>query len=115
MADEFNGFFQWETADVKIMLVDQDDNPIPGILNGVKDVTASFVQGINSQHFHLEQLGVDPATSSIFVRFEQEQSAVFIKGKAEVQVNIYYDNAERDTSLKGVINIYDNLYKRIMG
>ena len=102
------GFYQWETADMLIML-DGDD-----VLVNTRDVIVSVVQGAARVDYHKDALTIDADANTIGVHFSQEDAGLFMDGRATVQVNILYGTGERDVTEKGCIEIYGNLYKQVM-
>ena len=58
---------------------------------------------------------MDIANDSIRIWLSQEATGKFKEGECEVQVNIYYFDRERDTSVEGVIEVRHNLHKKEMG
>lgn len=59
-------------------------------------------------------LGIDEETGIITMHLSQEETGLFKEGVVELQVNIYYENTERDTSTAVLITAKDNLYKKVM-
>lgn len=60
------------------------------------------------------EITIEPEEDKLFFYMTQEETAKFKPGSAMVQVNILYEDAERDTSAQGMIRIYDNLHKEVM-
>lgn len=103
------GFYSWETADIAITL-EKD-----GVLDGIKDVIVSFVQGATRVDFHADDLEIDVATNTLTAHFTQEQAGLFTGNReAAVQVNVLYDDGERDVSARGKVAILPNLYEEVM-
>lgn len=48
------------------------------------------------------------------MHLSQEETGKFKQGPVELQVNFYYEDTERDTSTKVLIDAEDNLYKKVM-
>ena len=102
------GFYQWETADLLIML-DGD-----GILANTTDVVVSIVQGAARTDYHKADLVIDEQANTIEVHLSQEDAGKYMAAKATVQVNILYGTGERDVTDKGCIDVFANLYGQVM-
>lgn len=111
-----NGFYQWETADLEIIIEDDDGNPKAGVLDNLKDVVVSISQGPGKQEdWHLDELGIDAAASTVNLHLTQQKAGKFSgDAPAKVQVNILYNNGERDVTVKGTIDVFSNLYRKEM-
>lgn len=103
------GFYMWETADLAITLTG-DGNP----LEDYSKVVVSIYQPYGRVDLTDDSLGIDVDAQTINVHMTQEQTGKFKAGTAEIQVNVYYSDTERDTSAKGVLTVYDNLYRQAM-
>ena len=108
-------FFVWETVNIPMLLIGKDDET--GILNDCKDVVISFYQ----QGFLLEfykddaNVGIDVENDKLNVYLGQEQTGMFKPDVIiTVQVNVLYENAERNTTCTGAIRPLANLHRKIM-
>ena len=109
------GFYQWETKSFGIRLVPKEEQPEFAPLDGLEHIVVSIVQkGIAQVDLTEDDILIDPDESLLTIRLGQEQTGQFIEGKAKIQVNLYYENTERDTSAKGVLEVYGNLYEKVM-
>lgn len=104
------GFYIYETETLSIHLNKEN------VLNDVKHIIVSIVQKNPKMQIDKkeEELGLDLENSIINVSLSQEETSQFKVGEAEVQVNIYYNNSERDVSSKGKIEVRDNLYRQVI-
>lgn len=110
-------FYVWETVDFKLVL-EKDGG---GVFDGIKDVIVSFRQPTGGRKAMVEKdlksgsLIVDGAENSIIVHLGQEDTAVFKAAKdVLVQVNLLYENGERDTSVQESIEALSNLHEEVM-
>lgn len=101
-------FYQWETVDLPLKLSRE------GALNDVKSVVVSIKQGSNLIEQNEETLGIDAENDTINMHLSQEETAQFKTGAAYIQVNLYYENTERDTSAQASIEVKGNLHKELM-
>lgn len=106
-------FYQWTTA--KLLLIIGGENP----LQDTRDILVSFVQGETELDFHKDDLEVDEEASTVTVSLSQEDTGSFRvdpngTGKVNVQVNVYYEDSDRDATGEGEITILRNLYKKVM-
>ena len=109
------GFYQWETAGLELIICDEDDNPKAGVLDDLKDVVVSIAQGTRQVDWHLDELDIDAPSSKITLRLTQEKAGKFAgDAPAKVQVNILYLDGERDVTVKGDIDVLANLYRKVM-
>ena len=104
------GFYIYETETFQIKL--NKDN----VLNDIKHIIVSISQPAREVQVDKKdnEIGIDEENNIISVSFSQEETAKFKPGNAEIQVNIYYNNSERDVSSKGQIEVRDNLYKKVI-
>ena len=103
------GFYIWETADLEVS-VTGEGNP----LEGYEDIVVSIAQPGRELHLTGDELGIDVDAQTVNVHLAQEQTGRFKAGTAEIQLNVYYSDTERDTSAKGKLDVYDNLYRQVM-
>lgn len=101
-------FYVYETVDFTITLTPSD------ALQNYDNVVVSIGQGQVILNKDQTELGIDVENGKINLHLSQEETAMFSRGKAEIQVNIYYTDKERDTSVMGRIDVKDNLYKEVM-
>ena len=103
-------FYEWETVDLIITLDEED------ALVDYSDVIVSLNQwGFRSINKDASELDIDVNSNTIMLHLSQRESGRFREGEALLQVNIYYDDAERDTSEMASIEVRNNLYKEVMG
>ena len=101
------GFYVYETKDVTITIFP------PGALQDLKDCICSIVQA----HIKVEKTLADMTIVGDSLKFHlsQEETALFCPGlPAYVQVNLYYEDTERDTTTTGMLEVMDNLHKAVM-
>lgn len=101
------GFYVYETADLDYILTGVDDP-----LGDYEHIVISIVQG--GKRIDLTEADVGVEGNTIHVHLTQEQTGQFREGSASTQVNVYYVDTERDVSVKGTIEVRDNLYKQVM-
>lgn len=101
-------FYVWETVDFPIHLTPKE------ALQDYDHIIVSIGQGQVLINKSDDELGIDVDEGLINIHLSQEETGKFVKGKAELQVNIYYTSTERDTSVKAKIDVKDNLYKEVM-
>lgn len=106
-----NFFYVWETIEWTITLTDQDGE---SVLDGYKDVVVSLEQGDVLVEKSGAELGIDAESDSIFFTLGQEDTSQFHVGTAKLQVNVYYDNETRDTSVMADIEVRRNLHEEVM-
>ena len=108
-------FYRYETVEIPLVFT-----PV-GILEGYKHIVVSIVQkGMTQINKTEEDLNINVGTDTITLYLTQEETGKFMGGennnprKAEIQVNIYYNNSERDVSTVGSIDVYNNLYSKVI-
>lgn len=103
------GFFIWESKPLIIQLEPE------GVLDDAKNVIVSFHQmyGANIEKSGAEIM-LDLEKTRIECYLSQEETSSFEVGSAEIQVNILYEDSERDASCKGTLEVWDNLHKEVM-
>lgn len=108
-------FYTYETVDIPLVFTPT------GILEGYSHIVVSVAQKGMAQIDKTEDdLTIDVANDTITLSLSQEETGQFLGGdnnsprKAEIQVNIYYNNNERDVSTVGSIDVYNNLYDKVM-
>lgn len=108
-------FYVWETVDFPIHLTRSDDNE--GILENCKDVIISFEQTgiLLEKNKDSVDVALDIENDIINVHLSQEETGQFKADKSvNIQVNILYEDSERDTSAIATIMAYKNLHKEVM-
>ena len=107
-----SSFYRFQTKPYTLHFNKPDD-----VLDGYSQIIVSLGQGgIEKVIKTNEDLQIDVENNNIIVDFSQEDTGLFRAGEdAELQVNIYYENTERDVSAKVTIKVLDNLHKKIMG
>ena len=107
-------FYRFETIDIPLEFTPE------GVLNNYKHIVVSIAQdGIVQIDKTEDDMIIDVENDKIIVSLSQEETGKFISGnekvaKAKIQVNIYYENSERDVSAVETIDVYDNLYKKVI-
>lgn len=99
-------FYIYETVEFPIQLSDTD------ALKNSKAVVVSLKQG----GVQLDKVNPDMNrdTGLISLYLSQEETSMFKVGNVDIQVNIYYENKERDVTTRARINVLDNLYKKVI-
>lgn len=108
-------FYTYETVDIPLIFTPT------GVLEGYQHIVVSVAQkGMAQVDKTEEDLNIDVANDTITLSLSQEETGQFIGGdnnsprKAQIQVNIYYNNSERDVSTVGNIDVYNNLYEKVI-
>lgn len=107
-------FYRYQTAEIPITF-----SPA-GVLEGYSHIIVSLYQAGTQVDKTEDDLIVDVENNKITLSLSQEDTSVFAggeKGKANnviIQVNIYYNNNKRNVSTKGTIEVYDNLYDKVI-
>ena len=97
------GFYRWATPHITARVAK------PGALEGTKDVVLTIAQGAKTWDFHKDELEIDEAAGTVGVTLTQAVTGELEAATVEVQLNILYDNGNRDPTCKGCINIFENL------
>lgn len=107
-------FYRYETVDIPLVF-----SPT-GVLEGYEHIIVSLCQaGIQIDKTE-DDLTIDVENDTITLSLSQEETSQFLGGdnnnprKADIQVNIYYNNSERDVSTLGSIDVYNNLYGKVI-
>ena len=100
--------YRYETATLPLKFTPS------GVLNDYEHIIVSIAQNETQIDINEDNLTIDTANDTINVSLSQEQTGNLKIGKADIQVNIYYQNTERDVSTCGSIVILDNLYKKVI-
>lgn len=107
-------FFIYETVDFPLKLSFKDTTIEGKVLDNYSKVVVSLSQGKELLE-KSEDLGIDTENDIINLHLTQEETALFKPNRqVSLQVNIYYEDTERDTSFETFIDVYDNLHKEIM-
>lgn len=115
-------FYIYETVDFPIEVTSKDETT--GILDGYKKVIISFGQNGNevlAKDSSMSDVSIDTESDIINVHLTQEDTSKFKVSKtddvstADVQVNILYEDKERDASASTEIEVRNNLHKKVMG
>ena len=108
-------FYRYETIDIPLIFTPA------GILNNYRHIMVSIAQdGMTQIDKDETQLSIDTEQNTITLSLSQEETGKFAGGedgkprKAKIQVNIYYESTGRDVSTIGYIDVYDNLYKKVI-
>ena len=106
------GFYRYETKTFPIEIVGGDG------LSGYRKVVVSISQPIYGTKLDLHsdkgEIEIVAEENLINVTLSQEQTAKFVEGDALIQVNILYDNSERDVTAEAVLTVYRNEYEKVM-
>jgi len=109
-------FYRFETVDIPMKLT-----PV-GVLENYSKIIVSIAQeGMVQINKNENELSIDVNNDVITMSLTQEETSKFAGGsngnprKATIQINIYYESTERDVSTTGTIDVYDNLYKEVIG
>lgn len=108
-------FYTYETVDIPLVFTPEE------VLQDYRHIVVSLKQDdviqINKTE---EELGIDVEHGTINISLSQEETAQFKGGSQNnprqilIQVNIYYNDTDRDVSTIKSIDVYDNLYKKVM-
>ena len=103
-------FYRYETAGITLNFTPT------AVLEDYEKIIVSLRQNGNIQIDKDEsELGIDVENGTILINLSQEETGKFEgNSKILVQVNIYYDDESRNVSTIGEIQVYDNLYKKVI-
>ncbi len=101
-------FYIYETVTFPITFTPE------GVLQEYKHIVVSLSQGVTIVNKTENELTIDADNDRIDVSFSQEETANFVEGEAIMQVNIYYENTERDVSTQAPIEVRDNIYRQVI-
>lgn len=109
-------FFQYETATIPIRLIKKGvpAEESSGILEGYSQIVISLDQAGILMNKTGEELGIDVENDTITLPLSQEETAQFQPGRVDLQINVYYENTERDVSEQCQLSVKKNLYKKVM-
>ena len=104
------GFYIYETETLVLKILREE------ALKGFKEVVVSIYQNTSGAEINRlsSELGIDEENDTVTISLSQEDTALFKPGKALIQVNIYYDNTERDVTTMAEIEVKNNLYRRVI-
>lgn len=108
------GFYIYETVDLPFQLSREDETT--GILADCKNVIISFQQldTLIEKDKSSPDVAIDDENDIINVHLSQEDTAAFKPGHVSIQINILYENMERDTSVEAIVKAYRNLHRAVM-
>lgn len=104
------GFYIWETKTLYLQLKPET------ALDGFKDVIVTLAQewsGIKVEKL-TSDLVIKEDVGQINVHLTQKETGQFVPGKVRIQVNLLYNDSERDTTVQGVVEARDNLHRKVM-
>lgn len=104
------GFYIYETKPLTLRFKPD------GVLVNSKEIIVTILQGISGTLIEKtgEDLEINLTDNTVTIHLSQEETARFQPGTAQVQVNILYEDRERDTTVQAQIGVYDNLHREIM-
>ena len=104
------GFYIWETKTLHLQLIPET------ALDGFKDVIVTLAQEWSEAIVEKStaDLVIKEQEGQIDVGLSQEETAKFVPGKVRIQVNLLYNDSERDTTVQGVVEARDNLHRKVM-
>lgn len=109
-------FFQWETKSFEV-LIEGAEAPLQNwkqvivTLGQNKKAKVNLCTSVDAPNPYLE---VIEAEDKLVVHLSQEDTGLFKEGMCTIQVNIYYEDTERDTTFDETISVYGNMYKKRM-
>ena len=102
-------FYVYETVSIPITIKPE------GALTDYKSMVLSFGQGDETLiNLTEDDLQIDVETDTITAHLSQTQTAMFTAGSVKMQFNIYYQDAERDTSGTATLKALPNMYRKVM-
>lgn len=107
-------FYIWETVNFDLKLT---SDTLDKVLEGCRDVRISFGQHnqeLVGKDLSTKDVTLFPDTDIVRVHLSQTDTSLFTPGEVIVQVNILYEDMERDTSVQGVILAVNNLHRKVM-
>lgn len=104
------GFYIWETKTLHLQLKPET------ALDGVKNVIVTLAQEWAGTKVEksTSDLVIKEDVGQINVHLTQEETGQFVPGKVRIQVNLLYNDSERDTTVQGVVEARDNLHRKVM-
>lgn len=109
------GFYIWETKPITFALT-RCGEPAEGALDDYKDIIVTISQAIGNVTVEKTgaDLDVDPVAVTVGAYLTQDETGKFSVGEALVQMNILYEDSERDVTCQRAIEVWDNLHRRAM-
>lgn len=103
-------FYRFETKNLVLSIRGGDG------LAGYEHIIVSFQQLLSGARldFFEDQLDISTEENTIGVHLSQDDTSLFQVGPVKVQVNIYYNSTERDVTVQGEIEVYDNIYRKVI-
>lgn len=109
-------FYTYETVDIPLMFQPK------GVLVDYRHIIVSLRQNSTDVQINKDEndLDIDVENDKITISLTQEETAMFDGGDEKnpgvvrIQVNIYYENTERDVSAVKIIKVHNNLYKKVI-
>ena len=114
-SEALTSFFIYETVSLPIRVTDKEGNT--GILKDCKNVILSFEQKrilILEKDMASPDVAIDGENDIINLYLSQEDTGMFKPGEAKMQLNILYEDEERDVSSQATILVFDNMHKEVM-
>ena len=109
-------FYAWETVDFPIQIKAEDGTT--GILTGLSNLIITMLQGsgkIVEKDLSSPDVAIDTENDIINLHLTQEDTGTFTPEiYADIQVNFFYDNSERDTTAEAKIFVKRNLHAKVM-
>lgn len=107
-------FYIYETVDFPIQITAVDGSK--DILKDCKNLIVSLGQGslLLEKDLSSPDIGLDIDNNIINLHLSQTDTCRFKQGEVIIQVNILYEDTERDTSAQGKIDALNNLHRKIM-
>lgn len=108
-------FYVWETVDFPIALTREDGGT--GIMENCKDVIISLEQDgvLLEKSRESPDVSIDTENDIINLHLSQEDTGCFKPGRGVIiQINILYEDTERDTSVQATIEARRNLHCEVM-
>ena len=104
------GFYRFETETMRIELEPST------ALRDYKDVVVSIRQSGTKEQIDImaNDLEIDAETGVLQFHLDQAQTGRFRAGTAVLQVNIFFVDRERDTSITAILTVHENLYEKVM-
>lgn len=110
----------WTTAELDFVLRDETGEVPEGLFDGLSEAVVSIVQGNVQGNAKLEKrgedVGIDIENATLHVRFDQRETAKLQGGTrakpktADTQVNLYYEDTNRNATYETQLNVYRNLH-----
>lgn len=107
-------FYIWETVDFPIQIHSEDGEQV---LVDYKDIIISLSQNnvLIEKDTSSPDVAIDDENDIINMHLSQEETGQFKANKeVRIQVNILYNDEERDTTSEATIQALSNLHKEVM-